>query len=298
MTALAVTGQVEEAVRELRLLVKDQADVLGVGDPTTLATRANLASALGEIGRTDEAIVEFALLVRDQIRILGLNHSTTLTTRANLSLALGETDSLDNVVDLRGTVRGDAGYPISFDVTALVARLLDAAPVFARLTPVQAEGIVMELRNLAALEERDVQFAIEQLLTGGRELGESVLRLVEREVRLRLGSVLTDLRDMEAQLAALVASSAGSLSAGAELNVSRSYSAAKKAVKKSSKQRTATKKKVAKEAATTRTTAQRKATKTATRKAAAKKTATRKTAVKKTATSTAKIARRKGAILT
>ena len=67
-------------------LLIDQLRVLGPDHPEILlATRANLASWLGEIGDPASAAAALEQLLIDQLRVLGPDHPDILATRANLA---------------------------------------------------------------------------------------------------------------------------------------------------------------------------------------------------------------------
>ena len=56
-------------------------------DPRTLATQANLASAVVQAGDPARAVGLLENLLEDRVRLLGAAHPHTLDTRANLAVA-------------------------------------------------------------------------------------------------------------------------------------------------------------------------------------------------------------------
>ena len=74
-------GHYAEAIRILRDIVADRIRVLGAEHPDTLASRENLAVAIGEGGDHEGAVQMLRELVADRARLQGPDHPDTLTCR-------------------------------------------------------------------------------------------------------------------------------------------------------------------------------------------------------------------------
>ncbi|MEV0088214.1 tetratricopeptide repeat protein [Saccharopolyspora sp. NPDC050642] len=78
-------GELEEAERELRAVLKIRRRVLGDDHPDTLAARANLASVLNKRGELEEAERELRAVLKIRRRVLGDDHPDTQHTRARVN---------------------------------------------------------------------------------------------------------------------------------------------------------------------------------------------------------------------
>jgi tetratricopeptide (TPR) repeat protein len=86
---------VEEVEAEHRGVLEDRRRVLGEEHPDTVASRNNLANALGDLGRLEEAEVEHRAVLEIRRRVLGEEHPDTLASRNNLANVLGDLGRLE-----------------------------------------------------------------------------------------------------------------------------------------------------------------------------------------------------------
>ena len=147
--SLLAVGRTVEAEKQLKALVQAQEQALGPNDPSTLASRANLATVIAKVGRLQEALAYAEDLLIDQMRVLGPDHPTTLTTRANLAQLHGQAGDTQYAIaqlhDLltdqmrvlgpdhptTGATRGELAYWLgqSGDSSGALAVLAEAKPV-------------------------------------------------------------------------------------------------------------------------------------------------------------------------
>ncbi|HEX7304432.1 tetratricopeptide repeat protein, partial [Lentzea sp.] len=77
-------GDAAEAVAACEDVLTDQSRVLGPDHPSTLATRAGLASLLGKARGPAHAVAEYDAVLADQLRVLGPDHPSTATVHREL----------------------------------------------------------------------------------------------------------------------------------------------------------------------------------------------------------------------
>jgi serine/threonine protein kinase/tetratricopeptide (TPR) repeat protein len=126
----------------------------GPNHPTTLTTRANLASQHMHMGDFEAAATVLARCVQDMDRVYGQGHSETITTMSNLGTALLNLGRLDEVepIYLEAEARAAANLGDDHWVTQYtrvnLARLLTAQDEHDRAAAIYADVIrALELQN-------------------------------------------------------------------------------------------------------------------------------------------------------
>jgi hypothetical protein len=82
---IGVTGEVDEALRQLCELLPVHERVLGPDHPDTLATRRYIAAYTAKTGDAREALRLFRALLPDEERKQGPDHPDTLEVRAHIA---------------------------------------------------------------------------------------------------------------------------------------------------------------------------------------------------------------------
>ena len=155
-------------------------------------------------------------------------------------------------------------------------RYLDAGVNFTQMTRARAEELVQDLVKSGAVQRKEAQAKVEELVERSRKSSESLLHVVRDEVTHQLQALgISSVEDLATQVATVLGRSASSAKKAAAKKAPAKKAPAKKApAKKAPAKKAPAKKAPAKKAP---------AKKTAAKKTAAKKTAAKKTAAKKTA---------------
>jgi polyhydroxyalkanoate synthesis regulator phasin len=162
-------------------------------------------------------------------------------------------------------------------------RYLDAGAALTQLTKARAEELVQELVKNGAIQGKEAQAKVDELIERSRKSSEAVLSLVREEVSSQLSSFgIGSLEDLARQVAALLGRSSGK-SPGHSASTTATAPAKKAAAKRAPTKKAAGKKAAAAKKAPAKKTA---AKKTATKKTAAKRAPTKKAVGKKAAAKT------------
>ncbi|WP_327305179.1 tetratricopeptide repeat protein [Streptomyces sp. NBC_01298] len=100
-------GQVAAAVQHFQHLTDTATRYLGPDHPSTLTSRASLATWHGQAGDAVGAVETITLLVEDHLRVLGPDHPNTLTARSNLATLQGRAGNPAGAVAALGALLED-----------------------------------------------------------------------------------------------------------------------------------------------------------------------------------------------
>ncbi|MFE0094244.1 tetratricopeptide repeat protein [Streptomyces sp. NPDC059015] len=82
-------GRLEDSYRMAEEVAAARSRVLGAGHPDTLATRYEVAYALGQLGRWTEALQTYRDVAGARVQALGPDHPDTLAARYEIGISLG-----------------------------------------------------------------------------------------------------------------------------------------------------------------------------------------------------------------
>ena len=119
--------------------------MLGEDHPTTLAVRANLATALKDAGRLEEAIVALEALLVDYRRVLGEDHPTTLAASqlpGDGTLALEHSGEDNLLLSVLGTLRARRDHHWCQPVGATAVDFNGMAAIIRSSTAIRIETTV------------------------------------------------------------------------------------------------------------------------------------------------------------